>query len=511
VPDAAVLRPERLPSRSLRTLLDVVPGLTVARGAPDTAVSGITHDSRLVRPGDLYVAMPGAHTHGARHAAAAAAAGAVAVLTDRSGREDALATGLPVLVAEDARAIFGDAAACVYGTPSNHLLLLGVTGTNGKTTTSYLIEAGLRAAGHTTGLLGTIETRIGSQVLPSQRTTPEASDLQALLAVMVESGVTAAVMEVSSHALALRRVDATRFAVAVFTNLTQDHLDFHADIEDYFAAKARLFTPTFCDAAVIDVDTEFGRRLCGLASVPVTTVATRGAGDAAWCVDDLQSDVDGSSFVLRGPGATSLEVSVGLAGEFNVRNAALAVVALVVAGVDAHVAVDGVASCLNVPGRMQRVQAGQQFLALVDYAHTPDAVETLLATLRPLVPGRLILVLGAGGERDHLKRPLMGAAAARGSDIVIFTSDNPRSEDPQEIVTAMMAGLESFDSPDGSHADVRVELDRRAAIRLATTLAAPGDAVVVAGKGHERTQEIAGSTRPFDDVGELRAAITGHG
>ena len=312
-------------------------------------------------------------------------------------------------------------------------------------------------------------------------------------------------MEVSSHALALHRVDGARFAVAVFTSLSQDHLDFHADIEDYFAAKASLFTPERSARAVVDIDDEYGARLAHMTTIPVVTVSPAGKPDADWWVDAVAADIAGSTFVLHGPGGESVDAKVSIAGAFNVRNAALAVVALVEAGVALGVAVGGVTACTGVPGRMERVDAGQQFLALVDYAHTPDAVSTLLATVRQLVPGRIIVVLGCGGDRDKGKRPLMGAAAAYGADVVVFTSDNPRSEDPDAILDVVVAGADSV--PAADRAEVHREEDRRRAIRLAVGLAGVDDAVLVAGKGHERTQEIGTTLVPFDDVGELRAAI----
>jgi UDP-N-acetylmuramoyl-L-alanyl-D-glutamate--2,6-diaminopimelate ligase len=468
-------------------------------------VSGVTHDSQQVKPGDLFAALPGRSHHGAEFAPVAAAQGAVAILTDAAGVAAAEQTGLPVVSAPDPRLLLGPVARWMYDDPTARLLVIGVTGTNGKTTSSYLIDAGLRAAGHRTGLVGTVETRIADTVLPSLHTTPEATDLQALFATMVERGVTAVAMEVSSHALALSRIDGTSFAVAVFTNLTQDHLDFHRDLEDYFAAKARLFTQSFTDVAVIDVDDPYGARLANEARTRVVAVSPRGDGAADWWVDAIDASSTGSIFVLHGPGGMSATVQTQLPGDFNVANAALAIVALAEAGVPLTSAIAGVAACSAVPGRMQRVDAGQPFTAVVDYAHTPDAVATLLESLRAVTSGRLIVVLGCGGDRDQSKRPLMGAAAARGSDVAVLTSDNPRSEDPRAILAAMEAGV--ADVPPSERAQVMVEPDRRAAIRLAVSLAAPGDVVVVAGKGHERVQEKGGTRLPFDDAEELAAAI----
>jgi UDP-N-acetylmuramoyl-L-alanyl-D-glutamate--2,6-diaminopimelate ligase len=489
---------------SLAAVVTAVPGLRPL-GLTDATVTGVTLDSRAVRRGDLYAALPGARAHGASFAGQAAEAGAVAVLTDPAGQERAEAAGLPVLLADDPRSVLGALSAAVYGDPADALLLLGVTGTNGKTTTAYLLEAGLRAAGHATGLVGTVETRVGDSVVPSVRTTPEAPDLQALLAVMRERGVTAAAMEVSSHALALGRVDGTRFRVAAFTNLTQDHLDFHADMDGYFAAKARLFTPAYAAAGVVCVDDRYGERLAREAGVPVQTASAAGR-HADWRAVDVASGPRGSTFRVLGPDGVDLPARVGLPGAYNVANALVAAATLAVAGVPVGFAVSGVGELPGVPGRVERVEAGQAALAVVDYAHTPDAVDTLLATLRPLTPGRLVAVLGCGGDRDRGKRPLMGAAAARGADLAVLTSDNPRSEDPHAILEAVVAGAREVA---GAH--VLVEVDRRRAVERAVEGLAPGDTLVVAGKGHEQGQEVAGVVRPFDDrlvlAEVLRAAV----
>jgi UDP-N-acetylmuramoyl-L-alanyl-D-glutamate--2,6-diaminopimelate ligase len=462
--------------------------------ASDVAPTGCTLDSRAVRPGDLYAALPGARAHGADFAASAAAAGAVALLTDPAGEQRCAATGLPVLLADDPRAVLGRLAARVYGEPARALTVLGVTGTNGKTTTAFLLEAGLRAAGHVTGLLGTVETRVAGQVVPSVRTTPEAPDLQALLAVMRERGVTAVAMEVSSHALALGRVDGLVVDVAAFTNLSQDHLDFHATLEEYEAAKASLFTPAHSRRGVVNVADAAGRRILAAGHVP-----TVGFGPGAeWSATDVDLQPDGSTFRLRGPGV-DVPARVRLPGAFNVSNALAALATLVEAGVDVAAAVEGVGRLAGVPGRMERVDAGQPFLALVDYAHTPDAVMTLLDAVRQVTPGRVIGVLGCGGDRDRGKRPLMGAALAAGCDVAVLTSDNPRSEDPEEILRQMAAGAPG----------ARVVVDRAQAIAEAVALAGPGDTVVVAGKGHESGQEAGGVVHPFDDRLVLRAAIAG--
>ena len=492
------LRPSRPTAHRLSELAAT---LELPAPAVDAAVTGVTHDSTAVRPGDLLAALPGSRTHGARFAAAAAAAGAAAVLTDPAGAALAGPSGLPVLVAERPRALLGRLAALVYGDPTARMLVIGVTGTNGKTTTAYLVEEGLRAAGHVTGLVGTVETRIAGESVPSTRTTPEATDLQATFATMAERGVTAVAMEVSSHALALGRVDGTRFTAGAYTNLSRDHLDFHGDMEAYFAAKALLFDGR-CAHEVVTVDDPYGRRL-----VKPGTVTVSAAGEPAdWRAVDVAPDVSGSTgFRVLGPDGVDLTATVRMPGAFNVANGLLAVATLATVGVPPLVAVQGVA-VRTVPGRMERVDLGQGYVAVVDYAHTPDAVQRLLAALRPTVPGRLILVLGAGGDRDTEKRPLMGAAGAGGADVLIVTDDNPRSEDPAAIRAAVLAGARA-DRP--GRAEVVEVGDRRAAVAEAVRRARPGDAVVVAGKGHEQGQEIGGVVHSFDDRVVLREALEG--
>jgi UDP-N-acetylmuramoyl-L-alanyl-D-glutamate--2,6-diaminopimelate ligase len=493
-------RPQR-PLSALSTLLGVRLDPNSAAGKSHSPnelgfLSGLTLDSRSVEPGDLYVALPGSRVHGAAFCADAVAAGAVAVLTDPDGRSRAVASGVPVFVLADPRRRLGEIACWVYGNPSSRLRLIGVTGTSGKTTSTYLIESGLRAAGHLTGLVGGVEVRIGRERLASSLTTPEAPDLQALFAVMAERGVTAAAMEVSSHSLALGRVAGTSFDVAVFTNLSQDHLDFHADLEDYFRAKASLFMPPV--VGVVNIDDEYGRRLADSAPVPVTTFSAAGADGADWRAVDVRSGADGSTFRLVGPGGVEADASVGLAGVFNVANAVGALVALVEAGIRLEDAVAGVAACPGVPGRLERVPApGLGLTAFVDYSHKPGAVEAVLRSLRPVTQGNLIIVLGCGGDRDRAKRPMMGAAAASLADVAILTSDNPRSEDPLAILAAMLNGV--LGVPREERGRVIIEPDRAAAIAQAVALAAPGDVIVVAGKGHETGQYVAGSVLPFDD------------
>jgi UDP-N-acetylmuramoyl-L-alanyl-D-glutamate--2,6-diaminopimelate ligase len=498
-------RPNDVPPQRLGQLLERLPGSRLD-GDPATVVTGITHDSRQVRSGDLYIARAGERTHGIDHVDAALHAGAVAVLTDPGSAAAATSAGASaVVIVTDPRSAMGPAAAWVYADPAADLLVLGVTGTNGKTTTVYLLDAGLRAAGRRTGLIGTIETRVAGEAMASARTTPEATDLHALFAVMRERDVDAVAMEVSSHALALGRVDGLIFDVAGFTNLSQDHLDFHRDMADYFCAKAALFTPARSDRGVVCVDDDWGVRLAAEATVPVTTVG-RGS-TAAWRrTEDVDNGVSGSSTRLLDPDGNRHDLTCGLIGAVNLSNAALAYVTLVTAGIDPDRARAGIAALTSIPGRMEPISAGQQYVVLVDYAHTPEAVTTLLADARRLAApsGRVVVVLGCGGDRDRAKRPQMGAAAAAGADLAIFTSDNPRSEDPQAILAAMRDGV-----PIGS--DVVVQPDRREAIDQAVSVAKAGDVVVIAGKGHEQGQEIGGEVIPFDDRVVVREALASHG
>ncbi len=408
------------------------PAGAVVRAGEDgsAAVTGITASSADVRPGDLFAGVPGARAHGARFAADAVAAGAVAVLTDADGAA-AVPDGTPVLVTAGVRAALGPVAAAVYGHPSRGIAVLGVTGTSGKTTTTHLLRAALPAP---SGLVGTVTTAIGAEQLRTSFTTPEAPQLQALLAVMRERGCRHVAMEVSSHALAMGRVDGTEFAVGAFTNLTQDHLDFHPTMEDYFAAKARLFDGR-ARRAVVVVDDAWGRRLLGPDTVTVSTTER----PAHWRAEDVRERPDGSTaFRVVSPHG-AFDAGCAVPGRYNVANAVLALAVLDAAGLDAAAAAPAVAAA-TVPGRMERVDAGQPFLAVVDYSHKPAAVEGALRALRPLTAGRLVLVLGCGGDRDRGKRPLMGEVGARDADVLVITDDNPRSEDPAAIRAAVLRG-----------------------------------------------------------------------
>jgi UDP-N-acetylmuramoyl-L-alanyl-D-glutamate--2,6-diaminopimelate ligase len=472
-------------------------GAPVRGDGTSVAVTGVTHSSHSVRRGDLYAALPGARHHGASFVPEAAAAGAVAVFTDEAGVAAADAAGLPVVAVAAPRELLGAVASKVYGEPTRTLEVLGITGTAGKTSTAYLVEAGLRADGRTAGLIGTVETRLGDLVVDSTRTTPEATDLHALFAAGLDRGVDSVVMEVSSHALQLGRVGGVRFAAAGFTNFGLDHLDFHADVEEYFAAKARLFDGR-SRVEVVNLDDPAGRRL-----VKPDTVTYSAAGDpaATWRAESVVADGYRQRFVAVGPDGVRVAAGASLPGRHNVANALLAVALLVAVGVPADVAGAAAASATGAPGRMERVDVPGPVLGVVDYAHKPDAIGEVLAALRHLAAtraGRVICVIGAGGDRDRGKRPLMGEVAARGADVVIVTDDNPRTEDPAAVRREVLAGA----GPDA------VEVaGRRAAIAAAVRLAAPGDVVALLGKGHERGQEVAGEVLPFDDRVELRAAL----
>ncbi len=494
-------RPVRISATPLAELADQL-GVTAPDGSAE--ITGITHDSRAVRPGDLYAALPGARLHGADFVTQAAGLGAAAVLTDPAGAERAAAAGLPALVVDDPRARMGELAATIYGHPGRDLLQIGITGTSGKTTTAYLVEGGLRTA-KSTGLIGTVEMRIGDERIKSERTTPEATDLQALFAVMRERGTEAVAMEVSSHALVLGRVDACVFDIAVFTNLSPEHMEFHSGMEDYFQAKAQLFTPKRSKLGVVNVDDEYGRRLANEATVPVVTYSAEGHPDADWRADEVEVGPLDSTFTVLGPKGERIAAKSPLAGPFNVANTLAAIVALAAAGLDPQVAADGVAAVPGVPGRLERVDEGQPFFAVVDYAHKTDAVESVLRALRKVTEGRLHVVLGCGGDRDTTKREPMGAAVARFADTAVLTSDNPRSEDPLAILATMLQGAASV--PAHERGEVQVFEDRAAAIAAAVARAEPGDTVLVAGKGHEQGQDIAGVVRPFDDRQVLREAI----
>lgn len=510
--------PSPRPSSPHATTLEAVAALVGGeRTGADPAVTGVTLSSQDVVEGDLYAALPGANAHGARYAAGARDAGAVAVLTDAPGAASLEAEGvdLPRVVVDDPRSHVGEVASLVYGTRELPLRMYGVTGTNGKTTTAYLMNSALTALGHTTGLIGTVETRIGDERIKSVRTTPEATVVHALLAVMTERGIDSCVMEVSSHALSQHRVDGVVYDVALFTNLSQDHLDFHPTMRDYFLAKADLFTPRRSRTGIVCVDDEWGQELATLSTVPVTTLTSLAEVDADWRL--VAGDDDPATFTLS-DGSTTMHLRSALPGDFNRVNTAMAALALLAAGIPTEEAERALLADPHVPGRMERVvpggagAAGQRPgsadlpLVVVDYAHTPDAVAAALRALRSETDGALVVVLGAGGDRDRGKRAAMGRAAAEGADVVVVTDDNPRSEPPQAIRAAVLEGARAAGTPAQLH-DVEGRATAIAqAVRVAHQ-AGPGSVVAVVGKGHETGQEIAGTVHPFDDREEARRAL----
>lgn len=482
-----------------------VPSLDGVTSADAVMVSGITHDSRSVLPGDLYLAIPGRATHGARFVDEALLGGAVAVVTDAAGAAALHALRVPVLVVEDPRRISGPLSAAVYGWPARSLQLLGVTGTNGKTTVAAMVESGLRAAGLRAGAIGTTGVHLDGERRALPRTTPEATDLQGILGRMRDRGTQAVVMEASSIAVREHRLDGFRFDVMGFTHLTQDHLDYHGDMEEYFAAKAALFDESHSAMGVVGIDDDYGRRLAQRAGVPVLTWSVEDPR-ADWSAEHLESVGAGSLVEVRGPQGEEVRLEIPLPGRYNVANALCALGILRTAGVDADAASRGIAG-VHVPGRMEIVAtpvgATRAVIGIVDYAHTPDAIARAIEAVRGHASGRVIVVLGAGGDRDPGKRPLMGQAAARLADVLIVTDDNPRSEDPQDIRAAVLAGAQQ----EGTACAVLEQGDRAEAIGHAVDLAADRDVVLVLGKGHETGQEVAGVVTPFDDVAVLARAL----
>jgi UDP-N-acetylmuramoyl-L-alanyl-D-glutamate--2,6-diaminopimelate ligase len=453
--------------------------------APAVEVTALAYDNRLVTPGTLFFCVPGFTRDGHDFADDAIARGAVALVVQRP-----LRSGVPEILVDDVRAAMAPAAAALAGDPTARLTTVGITGTNGKTTTAFLVRALLEAGGRPTGLLGTVTAVVGGEQQPVARTTPEAIDLQRTFADMLAAGDEAVVMEVSSHALALHRADAIHWSAAVFTNLTQDHLDFHADMEDYFLAKRRLFEAG-PELAVVNVDDPYGARLAR--DFPAAIRIGLDSEEAQVRAVAIEGDASGSAFAVDG-----LALRTSLPGRFNVLNALGAVVVARELGVEDDAIAGGLAGAERVPGRFEPIDEGQPFAVFVDYSHKPDALEAVLRTARGLTRGRLLLVFGAGGDRDRGKRALMGRAAAEHADVAIITSDNPRNEDPEAIIDEIAQG-----APEAQRM-----VDRHAAIERAIALAAPGDVVVIAGKGHERYQEFEdGRTVPFDDVAVAREAL----
>jgi UDP-N-acetylmuramoyl-L-alanyl-D-glutamate--2,6-diaminopimelate ligase len=472
---------------TLGELILLVPG-AVLTGDPGLAVTEVTHDSRRAGPGALFVAIRGFATDGNRFVGAARQKGAIAVCSEGPPLPDT-----DWIQVKDAREALAVLSAAVLGNPADSLDLVGVTGTNGKTTTTYLIDAALRAAGETVGLVGTVEYRIGDRLIEATRTTPESSDLQDLFRQMVDAGCRRAVLEVSSHSLVLKRVHGCRFKVAVFTNLTRDHLDFHGDMDAYFAAKRLLFDTLLREDghAIVNRDDDRAEDLVRGSRGKVWTYSLSQPADIA--VEELTLSLETTYVRVRTP-VGPLEVRTPLIGRFNVQNLLAALGAGLALGIPKDALLRGLGSLRGVPGRLERVVAGQDFTVIVDYAHTDDALKNLLETVRELRPRRLITVFGCGGDRDRTKRPLMGAVASRLSDVVILTSDNPRSEPPEAILEEIRRGI-----PQSRSADVHAIVDRREAIAKALEMGREGDVAVIAGKGHESYQQIRDRAVPFDD------------
>ena len=457
-------------------------------GAPELAIADLAYASDRVTPGALFFCVPGFRSDGHDHAPDAVARGAAALVCERP-----LSLGVPEVLVPDVRAAMGPLAARFFGHPTRELRVVGITGTNGKTTTAFLVRALLEAGGLRTGLLGTVKSVVGGREEPVERTTPEAIDLQRLFRRMLDGGDAACAIEVSSHALELRRADGIEHFARVFTNLTQDHLDFHPTLEHYFLAKRRLFAGG-AGASIVNVDDPYGRRIADEIAGATTFAIDSPADFRARAVS---FDTAGSSFTCESPDGR-IELKTRLPGRFNVQNALAAVAVARTFDIDAATIASALAGAQRVPGRFEPVDEGQAFAVLVDYAHTPDSLENVLRAARTLTSGRLHVVFGAGGDRDRGKRPLMGRAAAAFADRAIVTSDNPRSEDPEAIVDEVMIG-----APEAER-----EVDRARAIASAIETAAPGDVVVIAGKGHEQGQELAGGRKqPFDDVAVSREAL----
>jgi len=477
----------------LTDILQTVKTLTV-EGSLDRDITGITYDSRRVMPGNLFVAMRGENTDGHRYVESAVERGATAIVFEREAGLNPRATRIKV---KDARLALALTAARFYNHPSQELKVVGVTGTNGKTTTAFMVKSILETAGIGTGLLGTVQYQVGQRIIPAARTTPESVEIQDLMSQMLRAGCGGVAMEVSSHALDLHRVDGIDFDVAIFTNLSQDHLDYHETMEDYFKAKSRLFASLGAmrkrGRAVVNADDEYGRRLiAGLGGE--NAVVTYGVlGDATIHATDVRVSADGTYFVVRTPQGC-VPMVLPLNGRYNVHNALAAIGAAFALGIDLGTIERALAHMPAVPGRLQRMNVAQPFNVYIDYAHTEDALRNVLLTVNELTKGRLICVFGCGGDRDTGKRAPMGAAACELADFAILTSDNPRTEDPRAILKQIEEGY-----PVGAQSRYQVILDRREAIERALDIARPGDCVLVAGKGHETYQEFADTVVPFND------------
>lgn len=491
-----MLRPMSSPSKTLDTVAQIISAQSSSDPSElmKISITGISQSSNNIEAGDIFIALPGEKTHGAKFASDAIKRGAKAILTDAAGA--ALITGIPVLITSNPRRSAGVLSAWLYSEPMRDLYSVGITGTNGKTTVTTILHQIMSLAGRDSGLIGTIETRIGSEVLKSKRTTPESSELQSLAAVMRERHMRNLIMEVSSHAVVLDRIRGSHFAVVGFTNLSQDHLDFHKTMDKYFEAKSALFTFEYADLAIINIDDSHGRKLQEITELPVITLSKINT-DADWHYSNISSEYYGAHVAIRGSGGILIEGKVNLHGGYNYDNLLMAIAIAVESGIDPIDIASLLPKLRGASGRLESVALGQKFAAFVDYAHSPDAVARVLETARELSTGRVIGVLGCGGDRDRSKRSAMGRALDDGSDVAIFTSDNPRSERAEDILKEMTAGIKS----------ASVISDRAQAIKSAVNEAQDGDLVIILGKGHETGQEIAGVLHPFDDRIELAKAI----
>lgn len=503
------IRPQHPKPVSLTRLAGLF-DLQLAQGSADTQVSGVTIDSRDAQPGDLYVGIPGAKHHGAAFAQQVADRGAAAVLTDPAGLDiirDAGLTELPVLVIDaHPRSVLGAVSAAVYGTAELGARTFGVTGTNGKTSVVYLIAQLLEAAGITPGLSSTAERRIGDEVIVSNLTSPEASELHGLLARMVERGAEGIALEVSAQAVGRHRIDGVHFDVVAFNNLSQDHLEEYGDMETYFQAKLALFTPEHAKRGVVVVDSAYGQRIAKLSEIPVTTLATEYGQSADWHLAVTRENLDGVSFVLQGPAGAHFRGRVPVFGRFMAENAALALIMLHEAGIPLEQVAGGLDNGLipvHIPGRLEEItEGGEGPRFYVDYGHTPGAFEAMLDALGEVVDGKVIFMFGADGDRDTTKREDMGRIAAERADTLIICDYHPRTEPPEQIRAQLLAGAR-----EANHATLIEEPDPRTAIRLAISLAGPGDVILYAGPGHEDYQEVAGEFLPYSARDEVRGAL----
>lgn len=505
-PAPSSLRPEHPVARPLAQLVAEF-GLECRGDLDAVEVTGVALATVCIEPGDLYVGVPGRNAHGATYAAEAAEAGAVAILTDEEGAELAAESGLPIVVTQDARAALGAVAAWIYRTDENSATLFGVTGTNGKTSVVYLLNAILGQLGVVSGLSSTAERRIGDTAIVSKLTTPEASELHALLARMREEAVRAVAIEISAQALSRHRVDGIVFDVVGFTNLSHDHLDDYSAMDRYFAAKLELFQPDRARRGVVTVDSDWGRALVEQSRIPIATLSTSPGGEADWVMTVTEETVDHTAFVLEGPDGRRLSSSVPLLGAYMAANAALAIVMLVESGYD----LDAIGAALErdggidafIPGRAERVSGELGPVVFIDYGHSPDAFLSTLGALRKVTDGKIVMVFGADGDRDTTKRIDMGAIAARGSDAVVITDFHPRSEDAATIRATLLEGARHA-APDRELYEVA---DPRAAFRKALSLAGEGDVVLYAGPGHEEYQEIAGQRIPYSAREDAKLAL----